>query len=310
MKSENSFLFRAVNLGLLLLIAFIWASSFGAMKVAVFETGPLSLAAIRSSIGALILIGFLRLRGPIDLLLFRQNVKGLFIVGGIGTAAPFVMIPWAEQYIDSSLAGLLMSIGPIATMFGAWLFGLEDEFSLRRIFGLLLGLSGAIFLLSDGFSAVGGTYLGAQLVTVCASLCYVVGNLTVRRMQHVNWLVIAAGGMSMTACILWPLALFIEWPNPHSWSLITWQMLLWLGVMPTALAFAVRYYLISRAGPSFTSYVGYLIPAIAVLLGYVFLQEAVTLTKLIALALILTGLVLAQKASAPSLKKQENENKS
>ena len=307
-------MFRAVNLGLLLLIAFIWASSFGAMKLAVFETGPLSLAAIRSSIGAVILLAFLRLRGPIDISIFRQNLKGLFIVGGIGTAAPFVMIPWAEQYIDSSLAGLLMSIGPIATMFGAWVLGLEDEVSYRRIFGLLLGLSGAVFLLSDGFSAgslgEGTAHFGAQLVTVCASLCYVVGNLMVRRMQHVNWLVIAAGGMSMTAFILWPLALFSEWPSPQSWSSLTWQMLLWLGVMPTALAFAVRYYLISRAGPSFTSYVGYLIPAIAVLLGYIFLQEAISLTKLIALALILTGLVLAQKSKAPSLKVQENQNKS
>ena len=310
MKSENQFLFRAVNLGLLLLIAFIWASSFGAMKIAVFETGPLSLAAIRSSIGAIILMGFLRLRGPIDLSLFQQNFKGLFIVGGIGTAAPFVMIPWAEQYIDSSLAGLLMSIGPIATMFGAWVFGLEDEISYRRIFGLLLGLSGAVFLLSEGFSAVGAAHLGAQLVTVCASLCYVIGNLMVRRLQHINWLVIAAGGMSITACILWPLALIGEGLELQSWSSLTWQMLLWLGVMPTAFAFAVRYYLISRAGPSFTSYVGYLIPAIAVLLGYVFLQEAVTLTKLIALALILIGLVLAQKAKTPSLKMLENQNKS
>lgn len=296
MTSDNPFLFRTVNLGLLLLIAFIWASAFGAMKVAVYETGPISLAAIRSSIGAVILVLFLRVRGPISLLPFRQNLKGLFIIGGIGTAAPFVMIPWAEQYIDSSLAGLLMSIGPIATMFGAWLFGIEEDVSFRRIFGLLLGLAGAVFLLSDGFSSMGQAHLWAQLVTVAASLCYVIGNLTVRRMQHLNWLVIAAGGMTMTACLLWPLALILEYPQPQSWSFTTWQMLLWLGVMPTALAFSVRYYLISRAGPSFTSYVGYLIPAIAVVIGYAFLQEAITFTKLAALALILTGLILAQKA--------------
>lgn len=295
MSSENQLLFRLVNLGLLLLIAFIWASAFGAMKVAVFETGPISLAAMRSSIGALILIALLRLRGPIKLRQFTQNMKGLFIIGGIGTAAPFVMIPWAEQFIDSSLAGLLMSIGPIATLCGAWLFGLEDDISYRRIFGLLLGLAGAVYLLSDGFAKMGGVHLWAQLVTVSASLCYVIGNLTVRRMQHLNWLVIAAGGMTITACLLWPLALFVEWPQPQSWSVRTWQMLLWLGVMPTAFAFAVRYYLISRAGPSFTSYVGYLIPAIAVVIGYVFLQEAITVTKIASLALILTGLLLAQK---------------
>ena len=302
MSSDNPVLFRSVNLALLLLIAFVWASSFGAMKIAVFETGPLSLAAIRSSIGAGILLYFLRLRGPIDLSLFTQNAKGLIIIASIGTAAPFVMIPWAEQFIDSSLAGLLMSIGPIATLTGAWLFGIEEDFSARRILGLLLGFAGAVSLLSHGFVTMGSAHLWAQIITLCASLCYVVGNLTVRRMQHLHWLVIAAGGMTLTALTLWPVALIIEAPQPQSWSARTWQMLLWLGAMPTALAFAVRYYLIARAGPSFTSYVGYLIPAIAVLIGYLFLNEAVTYTKLAALALILTGLILAQKTPVPAQK--------
>ena len=302
MASDNPVLFRAVNIALLLLIAFVWASSFGAMKIAVFETGPISLGAIRSSIGAIILLSLLRLRGPIDISLFFQNRAGLFIIASIGTAAPFVMIPWAEQYIESSLAGLLMAIGPIATMTGAWLFGIEEYFSARRILGLLLGFAGAVSLLSHGFVTMGSAHLWAQIITLAASLCYVVGNLTVRRMQHLNWLVIAAGGMTITALILWPLALVIETPQPQSWSGQTWQMLLWLGVMPTAFAFAVRYFLIARAGPSFTSYVGYLIPAIAVLIGYLFLQESVSFTKLAALALILTGLILAQKAPAPAQK--------
>ncbi len=59
---------------------------------------------------------------------------------------------------------------------------------------------------------------------------------------------------------------------------------------------SVRYYLIGRAGPSFTSYVGYLIPAIAVIIGAVWLGEAITHDKIAALAFILFGLLLAQKA--------------
>ena len=71
-------------------------------------------------------------------------------------------------------------------------------------------------------------------------------------------------------------------------------MVVWLGVMPTALAFSIRYYLIARAGASFTSYVGYLIPAIAMIIGATILGEAITSDKIIALGLILIGLLFAQ----------------
>ncbi len=51
---SKTLLDHCVNIGLLLLIAFLWASAFGAMKVAVPETGPMTLAAARSSIAAVI----------------------------------------------------------------------------------------------------------------------------------------------------------------------------------------------------------------------------------------------------------------
>ena len=125
----------------------------------------------------------------------------------------------------------------------------------------------------------------------------------VRYVSFIPPLTISALAMSLASCLLWPIAFIFEQPAPTAWSPMAWQMILWLGIMPTALAFSVRYYLIGRAGPSFTSYVGYLIPAIAVIIGAVWLGEAITYDKIAALAFILFGLLLAQKPStltAPS----------
>ena len=169
-KAENSVTTRFVNLALLLLIGFIWASAFGAIKVAVIETGPVTLAAMRSSIAAVILLALLRLKGPIDWRIAVTHWPQFLIVGGVGSALPFVMIPWAELRIESSLAGLLMSVGPLATMAGAWAFGLEDHFPMRRIFGILIGLCGALLIFADGFGALGTGHLIAQCVTIMASL--------------------------------------------------------------------------------------------------------------------------------------------
>ena len=294
-KAKNSATTRFVNLALLLLIGFIWASAFGAIKLAVIETGPVTLAAMRSSIAAVILLAFLRLKGPIDWRIAFTHWPQFLIVGGVGSALPFVMIPWAELRIDSSLAGLLMSVGPLATMAGAWAFGLEDHFPMRRIFGILIGLCGALLIFADGFGALGTGHLIAQIVTILASLCYVCGNLMVRRLSFIPPFTISAMAITLSAVLLWPAAVIFEAPDPLSWSILSWQMVLWLGVMPTAFAFSIRYFLIARAGATFTSYVEYLVPGMALVIGAIWLGETVTADKIIALCFILLGLILAQK---------------
>ena len=293
-----SFKDRALNVALLLVIAFIWASAFGAMKIAVQETGALTLAATRSSIAAAILLIILRIKGPIDWQIGVRHFPKFLVVGGLGSALPFAMIPWAEYYVESSLAGLLMSVGPLATLAGAFAFGLEKEIPKRRIFGLVIGLCGAVLIFSDGLRMAGSANLTAQIVIVLASLCYVCGNLMVRRLSFIPPLTISALAISLSSLLLWPAALIFETPAFGTWSVLAWQMVLWLGVMSTAFAFSIRYFLIARAGASFTSYVGYLIPAFAVMIGAIWLGESVTIEKLSALCLILVGLVFAQKPAS------------
>lgn len=296
-SAQNVTSTRLINLALLLLIGFIWASAFGAIKVAVVETGPITLAAMRASIAAVILLALLRLKGPIDWRIGFAHFPQFLIVGGIGSALPFMMIPWAELRIDSSLAGLLMSVGPLATLAGAWAFGLEDHFPMRRILGILIGLCGALLIFADGFGALGTGHLIAQIVTLLASLCYVCGNLMVRRLSAIPPFTISTLAITLSAVLLWPAALIFETPAPMSWSVLSWQMVLWLGVMPTAFAFSIRYFLIARAGATFTSYVGYLVPGLALVIGALWLGETVTTDKIAALLLILLGLILAQRPS-------------
>ena len=120
----------------------------------------------------------------------------------------------------------------------------------------------------------------------------------VRRLSFIPPLTISALAISLSSLLLWPAALIFETPAFGTWSVVAWQMVLWLGVMSTAFAFSIRYFLIARAGASFTSYVGYLIPAFAVMIGAIWLGESVTIEKLLALCLILVGLVFAQKPAS------------
>ena len=73
--------------------------------------------------------------------------------------------------------------------------------------------------------------------------------------------------------------------------------MLYLGIFPTAIAFLIRFYLISKTGPIFLSYVAYLIPVFAIIWGFIFLNETINLSTFIGVVLVLLGVFISQKKS-------------
>ena len=90
--------------------------------------------------------------------------------------------------------------------------------------------------------------------------------------------------------------------SKHTSSLTKFRLkcskLFYLGIFPTAIAFVLRFHLISKAGPVFLSYVAYLIPVFAIFWGYIFLKEMITQDTLIGIVLILLGVFLSQRPNA------------
>ena len=89
--------------------------------------------------------------------------------------------------------------------------------------------------------------------------------------------------------------IIVEFNNPSSFNINSLSSLIYLGIFPTAIAFVLRFHIISKAGPIFLSYVAYLIPAFAIFWGYVFLKETITLDTFIGVTLILFGVFLGQQ---------------
>ena len=90
--------------------------------------------------------------------------------------------------------------------------------------------------------------------------------------------------------------LIVEFNNPSSFNINSLSSLVYLGLFQTAIAFVLRFHIISKAGPIFLSYVAYLIPAFAIFWGYIFLKETITLNTLIGVILILFGVFISQQS--------------
>lgn len=287
---------RLLDFIILFSLALIWGSAFGAIKIAVEMTGPLSLVAVRTFIGCVALLLFLSLTGGLKIDFRQLPYRRLLAISLIGTALPFFLISWAEQFVDSAVAGLLNGAGPLVAVLGGHFVTRDELLTRGKLLGVLVGLCGMVILLRDGLSVMGSASVWGQLALILAFGCYASGNLMVRGQRALSAMQLACFSLGISTLVIIPLALWLETPEPIGWSLPVWAALLWLSLISTALGFTLRYILIARAGAGFTANVGFLIPVVAVLIGYFVLGEEVTGLTIFAMLVILLSLFITKQA--------------
>jgi drug/metabolite transporter (DMT)-like permease len=289
------------NLLTLLFLSLLWSSSLPAIKIAVAETGPVTLAASRAVIGFLTIACLLPFLGRFVWRKHLRHLPYIFVMSLVGMCLPFYLISRAELVLEASMTGLLLSVGPLFTVLLAHFLLRRESLSWGRFGGVFVGFMGIVVLLGLGASSMPHAATAAQAMVILATMGYVSSNLMARRLPEVPALFFAVTMLFFVALVMVPVALVFETPMPQSWPLHIWKSVIWLGLISTGLAFCLRFYLIRNVGAGYASFVGYLIPLFSVVLGALILNEPVGLPKIIAAFFILLGLGLTQKAQAHSL---------
>ncbi|MDP1877144.1 MAG: DMT family transporter [Actinomycetota bacterium] len=208
-------------------------------------------------------------------------------------------LTWAEERISSSLAGLFIATVPLVTALLARRLGLDDRLTGTRLVGLAVGFIGVGALV--GLDVSGGDLLAiaALVVTVVG---YSIGPIIVdRRLQGVPSLAVIAVSLTINALIYAPFA-WVTRPTEPVPAQAWWAVVL-LGALCTAAAFMIFFALIAEVGPSRTTLITYVNPAVAVVLGIVILDEPMTLGIAIGFPLVLLGSWLATRR-APALESE------
>jgi len=273
----------------LLLLAALWGASFLFMRVSAAEFGAVALVALRVAIAAAVLVPILFLRGAAGAL--ARHWKPIFVVGLINSALPFLGFSYAALSITAGLSSIFNATAPLWAALIAWLW-LRETLSASRLVGLAIGFAGATWLAWDKASFEPGGAGLAVLACIAASVLYgLAANYTKRRLDGVAPLAVATGSQ-LSASVALALPGALAWPAAPP-SAGAWGAVLALGVLCTALAYVLYFRLIEHAGAHDAIAVTFLIPAFAVLWGYVFLAETVTLVMVLGCAVILAGTGLA-----------------
>jgi len=271
-----------------------------AIKISVSSTNPITVASLRLIIGAVFLFIYYKFKGlnenlSIKILLF------IFLIGLIGNFIPFFLISWSEQFIQSNTAGLLLSVAPIFTLCLSYFFIKEDKFHLRTFISIFIGLLGVIFIFGfDTLIHISSNQSGnffPKLAIIIAALGYVVSAILAYKVKHINTITLTTFVTISAALISLPFMIVTELNTFSSFNFNSLLSLLYLGLFPTAIAFVLRFYLISKAGPIFLSYVAYLIPVFAIFWGYIFLKETISKETFVGIILILLGVFLSQRTN-------------
>jgi len=282
----------------LIILSAIWGSAFFAIKISVETINPLTVASFRLIIGAIILFLYYKYKN----LTFNYSNKvifKIFLIGLIGNFIPFSLISWSEIYIQSNTAGLLLSIAPILTLIFSHFLTKDDKFSFLKLISIIIGMIGVLFIFDINSLFLDSSNKTLDILPkvsiILAAFGYVISSILAYNLKNINSITLTTFVTIFAALISIPFLIYVEFKYQSSYSSNSVLSLIYLGAFPTALAFLIRFHIISKAGPIFLSYVAYLIPVFAIIWGYIFLNERISLTTFFGVMLILLGVFISQK---------------
>jgi drug/metabolite transporter (DMT)-like permease len=275
----------------------IWGSTYIAMLLAIKSIPPFLMIGIRFVIAGLLLYFFARFRGeklPDRSSMGKLSVSGILMLF-LGTGA----VAWVEQYIESGLAAIIVASVPLWFVLldkRQWKYNFSNKWILV---GLAIGFIGVLTLVADGktFSLSGDRMkLISLFVMIGGTITWTVGSLFLKYQpaegsagMKAAVQMFAAGVSSSIAGLLMGEHHQADW-NAVSMSSIA--ALLYLIVFGSLIGYMAYVWLLSVRPASIVGTYAYVNPVVAVYLGWIIMNEPITLQRMIALVIILSGVIL------------------
>ena len=286
---ENS---NLANWSIMIILAFIWGSSFILMKRGLELFSYTQVADLRMGLAWLSLLPFV----------CRQLIKTpkhfwipLAVVGLFGNGIPAFLFTKAQTQLDSSLTGILNALVPLFTLLIA-VFFFKTKVKKHNILGIWIGLAGAIWLVAgDGVVMKNAHY--AWFVVV-ATICYAISLNTIKNYLgelnpiHITGLAFFFAGPPALIHLFSTDFLEVINTQENAWSTLGYIFI--LAVIGTSMAVAIFNKLVARTTAIFASSVTYLIPIFAIMWGVID-GEHIALKHILGTAIIFAGIYLVNK---------------
>ena len=268
-------------------VCLIWGTTYLALRIAVTHFPPFLFIAIRQVIAGGALIGFVFLTGkgewPDKANLIRQAIAGFFMIS-LGQG----LVAWAEMHIPSGVAAVICSLMPMQVVLVNLLVNREEKPTLPIIVGVIIGLSGIMMIFGEqGNEFWRPEYLTGIALTFLGVLSWACCSVWLKKGQSQSGTFVNAG-LQLFFGGLWlvPTSLLLDDLGSVTWSSEVLYSLIYLIVFGSIIAFGCYTYALRKLPITIVSLYAYINPIVAVILGWVVLDE--TLTAKIGAAIFIT----------------------
>lgn len=276
----------------LFVIAVVWGTTYLGIRVAVETIPPWFVASIRQTFATLLLLIFLIYKKQLSWIgydnLKRQLIPALLMIviaNGLTTVA--------EQTLPSGLTSILCALSPVIIFLGSILFGLQKP-NVKGFVGVALGFIGVVFIFKDGLSDIldpnyktGVLFLSIAISSWSIGIIY--SKITI--LESGDNIALNLFYQFAIAAVIQGVLAFIFSPNPNLslWSSRSMFAILYLAIFGSVITFFCYHYALKRVTAIQVSILNYINTIIAVFLGWLFLDEVITIDFIIATVLIILG---------------------
>ena len=290
-------------------VCLFWGSTYLAMRIGVAAFPPALFAGFRFSMAGVIFFIFLKCRGYSTP--GRREIVDHIIVGVMLLVMANGVVVWAEQWVESSLAALMVATVPF------WMVGFEsmlpgdDKINTRKIFGIIIGFIGLLQLLGPQLKASFDPDFFKGILALCFAACSWAAGSIYSKYRNIKTDPMMAAAIQMISAGI--ILIFIgSVIGEHQRLAFSWQglaALMYLIVFGSLVGYSSYIYALSKLPVSKFSMYAYINPVIAVVLGWLILDERFDWVMVTSTAVILFGVVLVKTASTvqPKLEPLKNE---
>ncbi|HYY54144.1 MAG TPA: EamA family transporter [Candidatus Dormibacteraeota bacterium] len=273
------------------LLCLLWGTTWGAIRIGVSAVPPFVFAFDRAAAVAVLLLlvsVVFRLEFPRR----RQTLLAIAFAGTINIGLAWAIIFWAEQYVPSGLTSVFGATAPLWTALLAHVFVPDDRMTRAKAAGLVMGIVGTALLVRSELVATEDAVFVAAVVLALLPVGWAVAAIVSRlELQHVAPIPTTAIQAAAGAVVLAPFALS-QAGRPARWDAEATVSLAYLVLFGTCVGFALFVWLLQRLRPTTVLLMQVIIPAEAVLIGALFLGEAITPRALLGAALVAAAVLL------------------
>ena len=277
-----------------LALGLVWGCSFIFIELGLVFLSPFGVTFVRCALGAITLLIFAKAR-KVELPKGKAIWKKLWVVAMLLNVVPGVLFAFAQQYITSALAGIINATTPLMTLIFMLLIFREEKIKREQVYGLLIGALGVMTVVGV-WKELGGNQLIGVIALLIAVSCY--GTSYPYSTRNVIPLglkpeALATGQLLMATMILLPLFIFDGFSsnNYETKSIIA---MLCLGIFGSGFAYIWNFSVTAAAGSAIGSTVTYITPVVAVIVGWLYLNEEIAWHEPVGALVVIIGALLSQ----------------